>query len=68
MVIVLATAFKIRGFKPCRGQWIFKGDNNPSHDFFGREVKLWAPRRKILQHVEVPCEVFLAYLRHFLNN
>jgi hypothetical protein len=28
LVIVLATGPKVRGFKPNRGQWIFKGDKN----------------------------------------
>jgi hypothetical protein len=27
--IVLATGPKVRGFKPGRGRWIFKGDKNP---------------------------------------
>jgi hypothetical protein len=26
---VLATGPKVRGFKPGRGQWTFKGDKNP---------------------------------------
>jgi hypothetical protein len=29
MVIVLAIGLKIRGFKPGRWRWIFKGDKNP---------------------------------------
>jgi hypothetical protein len=29
MVSVLATGPKVRGFKPGRGRWIFKGDKNP---------------------------------------
>jgi hypothetical protein len=33
VVIVLAIRPKARGFKPARGRWIFKGDQNPQHDF-----------------------------------
>jgi hypothetical protein len=29
VVSVLATGPKVRGFKPGRGRWIFKGDKNP---------------------------------------
>jgi hypothetical protein len=29
MVIMLAIGFKVCGFKPGRGQWIFKDDENP---------------------------------------
>jgi hypothetical protein len=29
VVTVLATGPKVRGFDPCRGRWIFKGDKNP---------------------------------------
>jgi hypothetical protein len=29
MVIVLAIAPKVRGFKSGQGQWIFNGDKNP---------------------------------------
>jgi hypothetical protein len=38
-VIVLATTPKVRGFKSGRGQWIFKGDKIPLHDFLRREAK-----------------------------
>jgi hypothetical protein len=31
MAIVLAVGPKVRGFKPGRGLWIFKGDNNPQY-------------------------------------
>jgi hypothetical protein len=29
VVSVLATGSKVRGFKPSRGRWIFKGDKTP---------------------------------------
>jgi hypothetical protein len=33
MVIVLIIGSKVRGFKPGRERWIFKGDKNPQYDF-----------------------------------
>jgi hypothetical protein len=33
IVIVLATEPKIRGFKPGRQRWIFRGDTNPQYTF-----------------------------------
>jgi hypothetical protein len=48
MVSVLDIEPKVCGFKPCRGQWIFKGDNIPQHAFIGREVKPSAPCRVLL--------------------
>jgi hypothetical protein len=50
---VLATGPKDRGFKPGRGQWIFKGDKIRSTTSFGGEVKPSLPCRKIL-HVKDP--------------
>jgi hypothetical protein len=35
----IANRPKVRGFKPSRGRWIFKGDNNPQHVFLRRERK-----------------------------
>jgi hypothetical protein len=43
MVIVLAIVPKVRGFKPDRGRWIFKGDKNPQHAFFRRGSKAVGP-------------------------
>jgi hypothetical protein len=51
---VLATGPKVRGFKPGRGQWIFKGDKIRSTTSFGGEVKPSLPCRKILRHVKDP--------------
>jgi hypothetical protein len=36
MVIVLAIAPKVHGFKSGQCQWIFKGDKIPYHDFLRR--------------------------------
>jgi hypothetical protein len=43
MTLPYATGPKVRGFDPDRGRWIFKGDKNPEHHFFGGEVKLSVP-------------------------
>jgi hypothetical protein len=50
LVIVLAFGPKVRGLKPGRGLFIFKGDKNPQHTFFGWEVKPSVPWLKILRH------------------
>jgi hypothetical protein len=57
MVSVLAIEPKVRGVKPGRGRWIFKGYKNPQHAFLQGEVKPSAPCRKILRHVKDPFEV-----------
>jgi hypothetical protein len=49
---MLATGPKVRGFKPGRGQWIFKGDKIRSMTSFGGEVKS-----------SVPCHGFTACKR-----
>jgi hypothetical protein len=54
VVIVLAIAPKVRGFKPGRGPWIFKGDQIRSTPSFEEEVKPSAPYRKILWRVKEP--------------
>jgi hypothetical protein len=36
MVSVLAFGPNVLEFKPGRGQYIFKGDKNPQHDFLQR--------------------------------
>jgi hypothetical protein len=43
MVIVLATGPKVRGFKPGRERWNFKGDTKPQHAFLRRESKASGP-------------------------
>jgi hypothetical protein len=48
VVIVLTTGPKIRGFKPGRWWWIFKGDKNRSTISFGGQVKPSVLCRKIL--------------------
>jgi hypothetical protein len=63
MVSVLAIAPKVRGFKPGRGQWIFKDVKICSTPSFGGDVKPSAPCRKILQHVKNPLEVWTGILR-----
>jgi hypothetical protein len=35
---------------------MFKGDNNPQHDFLPREVKPSSPCRKFLRHVKNPLQ------------
>jgi hypothetical protein len=57
MVSVLATAPKVREFKPDRGRRTFKGGKNPQHAFSAGEVKPSALCRKILRHVKDPFEV-----------
>jgi hypothetical protein len=37
VIIVFATGPKVRGFKPCRGRWDFKGDTFRSTTSFGGE-------------------------------
>jgi hypothetical protein len=39
LIIVFAIGPKVRGFKPGRGQWIFKGNNIRRTPSFGGEVK-----------------------------
>jgi hypothetical protein len=53
-VIVLAIGPKVRGFKPGRKRWIFKGYKIRSAISFGGEVKPSTPFRKILWHVKNP--------------
>jgi hypothetical protein len=43
MVIVLAIGRKVRGFKPGRGQWIFKDDKIPQLVFRRRGSKAVGP-------------------------
>jgi hypothetical protein len=51
LVIELATAPKVRGFKPGRGQWILKAIKIRGMTLFGGELKLVVPCY-ILQHVK----------------
>jgi hypothetical protein len=51
IVSVVVSGPKVRAQTLPR-RWIFKGDKNPQHDFFGREVKPEAPCRKILRHLK----------------
>jgi hypothetical protein len=60
MFIMLATGSKVRGFKPGKEQWIFKGDKNSLHDFHLRGVKPVDPFRNILQNFKY----HLKYARH----
>jgi hypothetical protein len=53
MVIVFAIGPKVRGFRPRRKRWNFKGDKNPWYDFLRREVKP-STACKILWHVKDP--------------
>jgi hypothetical protein len=39
MVSVLAIGPTVRGFKPGRERWIFKGNKSPQHDFLCRGSK-----------------------------
>jgi hypothetical protein len=43
VVSVLAIEPKVRGFKPDRGRWIFKGDKNTQHAFLQRGSKAVGP-------------------------
>jgi hypothetical protein len=51
MVVVLAIKPKVRGYKPDREWWTFKGDKIRSSSPFGGEEKPSAPFSKILWHV-----------------
>jgi hypothetical protein len=57
VVSVLAIVFRVRGFKPGRGRWIFKGDKIRQHAFLGGKVKPSIPCREILRYVREPFEV-----------
>jgi hypothetical protein len=39
MASLLAIVPNVRVFKPDRGRWIFKNDNNSQHAFLSRESK-----------------------------
>jgi hypothetical protein len=56
VVIVLAIVPKVHGFKPGRGQWIFKNDKIRSTTSFGGEVKPSLSCRNILLHLYNPAE------------
>jgi hypothetical protein len=43
---VLASGTQVRGLKPGRSRWIFKGRKILSTPSFGREVKPWVPCRR----------------------
>ena len=43
VVIIVATGFEVRGFKPGRGQWIFSELKNPEHDFLQKGSKAMGP-------------------------
>jgi hypothetical protein len=57
MISILAIGPKVRGFKPGRGRWIFKGDKNQWTDFYAGEVKPSAPCFKSSWRVKEPCVV-----------
>ena len=44
---MLASIFKVRGFKPGCGQWIFLGRRNPENRFSGRVFKLGGPESEV---------------------
>jgi hypothetical protein len=54
MVSVLAIGRKVRGVKPGRRRWIFKGDKTRSTTSFEKEAKPSAPCRTILRRVKDP--------------
>jgi hypothetical protein len=43
VVNVLTIGPKVRGFKPGRGRWTFKGDTNHQHAFLRRGSKAVGP-------------------------
>jgi hypothetical protein len=43
LVSVLTIGLEVRGIKPCRGRWIFKGDKNPQYTFHRRGTKAGGP-------------------------
>jgi hypothetical protein len=56
VVSVLVIEQKVRGFKPGRRRWIFKGDKVRSTPSFREEIKPSVPCRKILRHAKEPYE------------
>jgi hypothetical protein len=67
VVIVLIIGPKVHEFKPSRGRRIFKGDKNPQHVFHRREVKSWAPCRKVLRHAKGLCGAWQRYYAGKIN-
>jgi hypothetical protein len=63
VVSVLAIGPKVRGFKPERGRWIFKGDKNLQHAFLWRGSKAVGP---MLQDFTA-CETFIASIKEILR-
>ena len=43
VVIILATGFEVRGFKPGRGRWIFSERKNTEYDFLRKGSKAVGP-------------------------
>ena len=43
VVIILATGFEVRRFKPGRGRWMFSERNNPEYDFLRKGSKAVGP-------------------------
>jgi hypothetical protein len=54
VVSMLDIGPKVRGFKPGRGRWIFKGEKIRSTPSFGSEVKPPTPYRKIFGMLKIP--------------
>jgi hypothetical protein len=52
MVIVLAIGPKVRGFKPGRVRWIFKGDKSPQHTFLRKGSEAVDPMSNFFRHVK----------------
>jgi hypothetical protein len=62
VVSVLATGFRVHGFKPGRGDGFLKAIKIRSTPSFGAELKPLAPCRKILRHGKEPLEVWKTHL------
>jgi hypothetical protein len=62
LVMAIPIRYKVRGFKPGRGRWIFKGDKLRSTTCLGGEVMPSARCRKTSRHVKDRCRVWLRYL------
>jgi hypothetical protein len=55
IVIVLAIGPKVRGFKPGRARWIFKGGKSPQHTFLRKGSEAVGPMSNSFRYVK---EVF----------
>jgi hypothetical protein len=66
MVSVLEIGPKVRAFKPGRGQWIFKGDNNTQHALLQRGSNVIACKKHLGSMNKTTSQGQIHFLRPFL--